>query len=115
MLLNVASRTSQAGVVQYAYGIKANMHIRDTHRYTSTFIDDDDPRAPIHAIVNKSGAAMRDHLGIYHNLNTRFEVRTWSWECKLIPLALAVEITTLNFAFKFCTLCACEECWHTTQ
>ena len=71
------------------------MHIRETHRYMTTFIDYD-PLPPIYAIVIKSEDAMLDYVEIYRDPNTRFHVRTWSWECVLTPLALAVEIATLD-------------------
>ena len=73
------------------------MHIRETHRYMTTFIDYD-PLPPIYAIVIKSEDAMLDYVEIYRDPNTRFHVRTWSWECVLTPLALAVAIATLDFA-----------------
>ena len=56
---------------------------------------DEDPRPPIHAIVIESEAAMLEHLDIYRNPDTRFHVRTWSRECDLTPLALAVEMMIL--------------------
>ena len=67
--------------------------------FMTTYIDED-PLPPIHAIVFGSEAAMLAHLDIYHDPNTRFYVRTWSGECVLTPLALAVEITAraLDFA-----------------
>ena len=58
---------------------------------------DEDPRPPIHAIVMESEAAMLEQLDIYRNPDTRFHVRTWSRECVLTPLALAVEMASLNF------------------
>ena len=42
--------------------------------------------------------AMHHHLDIYRNPNTRFHVITWSGECVLTPLALAVENASLDFA-----------------
>ena len=71
----------------------------------TTYIDND-PLSPICAMVFESEAEMLEHLDIYHDPNTRFHLRTWSGEYMLTPLALAVEIAT------YCTLCACEECWH---
>ena len=62
---------------------------------------DEDPRPPIHAIVMESEAAMLEQLDIYCDQETRFHVRTWSGECDLTPLALAVEITTFDFAKDF--------------
>ena len=59
---------------------------------------DEDPRPPIHVIMIEDADAMLEQLDIYHNPDTRFHVRTWSWECVLTPLALAVEIASFNFA-----------------
>ena len=42
--------------------------------------------------------AMLEQLDIYRNPDTRFHVRTWSWECVVTPLALAMEIASFNFA-----------------
>ena len=52
---------SSAGVVQYAYGIKATVHIRENHKEMTTYIDEN-PRPPIHAIVIESEAALLQHL-----------------------------------------------------
>ena len=58
---------------------------------------DGDLRPPIHAIVIEDTDAMLEQLDIYRNPDTRFHVRTWSGECVLTPLALAVEMASLNF------------------
>ena len=63
----------------------------------SHFVDED-PLPPIRAMVMKREDEMHHHVDIYRYLNTRFHVETWSWECVLTPLALAVEIASFNFA-----------------
>ena len=63
----------------------------------SHFVDED-PLPPIRAMVMKREDEMHHHVDIYRYLNTRFHVETWSWECVLTPLALAVEIAFFNFA-----------------
>ena len=62
----------------------------------TTYIDED-PRPPIRAIVIENKDAMLDYLNIYRDPDTRFHVRTWSGECRLTPLALAVEIARVDF------------------
>ena len=52
----------------------------------------------------ESEAAIHEHLDIYHDLNTRFHVRTWNRECLLTPLALAMEIATLDLVNVLCVL-----------
>ena len=62
-----------------------------------TIFIDEDPQPPIHAIVIESVAAMRHHLGIYHDPNTRFYVRTWSGECQNDPLSTCSGDRNLGF------------------
>ena len=57
---------------------------------------DEDPLPHIRAIVMQNEAAMLEQLDIYRNPDTLFHVRTWSGECKLIPLALAVQRPSLS-------------------
>ena len=61
-----------------------------------TYIDGD-LLPPIHAIVIEDVDAMLEQLDIYRNPDTRFHVRTWSRECVLTPLALAVEMASFDF------------------
>ena len=58
----------------------------------------EDPLPPIRAIVMEREDAMLKQLDNYRNPNTRFHVKTWSWECVLPPLALVVEIAFFDFA-----------------
>ena len=55
------------------------------------------PTQSVRAIVRQSGDGMLHHLDIYRNPETRFEVTTWSGQCVLTPLALAVEEPGLIF------------------
>ena len=48
---NSSGKSLSRGVVQFAYGIKANVHIRETQRDMTTYMDED-PLPPIHAIVS---------------------------------------------------------------
>ena len=57
-----------------------------------------DKRPPIRAMVMEDEAAMREHLDIYRDPNTRFCVVLKGGRCVLPPLALAVEIADFDFA-----------------
>ena len=78
-------------------GYKSNYaNKRNPQTYMTTYIDEDS-RPSIRAIVIENKDAMLDYLNIYRDPDTRFHVRTWSGECVLTPLALAVEIARVDF------------------
>ena len=56
-----------------------------------------DMYSPVRAIVHQHTDKMAQHLNLYSNPDTRFEVTTWSGRCRLTPLALAVEVPGYNF------------------